>query len=76
MKLITSEMLKVHNEVENTPIEQLRDLWTIRYGNEWVDDTDMDLFYAATTIRLYYADMLDKTTPPTNWNAKYRLKKD
>jgi len=76
MKLITSEMLKVRNEVENIPIEQLRDLWTIRYGNEWVDvlDGDVDLFYTAVCRRLMHAGFMEKHHIPTKMESVYRIK--
>jgi hypothetical protein len=75
-RLITKEHENVYDEVESIPIEQLRDLWIVRYGNAWVADNGMDLFYAATAIRLYYLGKMDKSTPPTSWNAVYRIKEE
>ena len=74
MKRQISEVwVKAYLEVEDVPIQQLVDLWAIKYGSDWVDGTDMEYFYAATAQRLTYMGKIEKIITPTNWNAKYRL---
>jgi hypothetical protein len=36
----------------DVPISQLVDLWTVRFGSRWVQDTELDEFYRITTQRL------------------------
>ena len=36
----------------DVPISQLVDLWTVRYGSKWVDDSELDEFYKVTSQRL------------------------
>lgn len=34
------------------PVSQLVDLWTVRYGSKWVDESDLDEFYKVASRRL------------------------
>jgi hypothetical protein len=36
----------------DTPISQLVDLWTVRYGSKWVNEDELDEFYKITAKRL------------------------
>lgn len=36
----------------DVPISQLVDLWTVRYGSKWVDESDLDEFYKVASRRL------------------------
>ncbi len=36
----------------DVPISQLVDLWTVRYGSKWVDESELDEFYKVASQRL------------------------
>ena len=36
----------------DVPISQLVDLWTVRFGSKWVDESDLDEFYKVASQRL------------------------
>lgn len=36
----------------DVPISQLVDLWTVRFGSKWVDDSELDEFYKVASQRL------------------------
>ena len=36
----------------DVPVSQLIDLWTVRYGSRWVDEGEVDEFYAVAVTRL------------------------
>lgn len=36
----------------DVPVSQLVDLWVVRYGSKWVDESDLDEFYEIAARRL------------------------
>ena len=36
----------------DVPVSQLVDLWTVRFGSKWVDESDLDEFYKVASRRL------------------------
>ena len=77
-KYTTNEIEKMYDEVESIPIAQLRDLWIVKYGNAWVDvsDLDVDLFYTAVCRRLMYAGFMEKHHIPTKMESVFRIKEE
>ena len=49
-----SDTKELNSEAFNVPVERLIDLWTAKFGNEWVDMTDIaiDAFFSGAYKRL------------------------
>lgn len=44
----------------DVPISQLVDLWTVRYGSAWVDESELDEFYSVAATRLSSLNRLER----------------
>lgn len=56
------------------PTQQLVDLWTVKFGNEWVNLEDLDTFYRSIKDKLSLKDLIEQHLIPHSFNAVYRLK--
>ena len=44
----------------NIPTQQLVDLWTVKFGIEWVNEEDLDRFYNSVKDKLLLKDLIEQ----------------
>lgn len=47
-----TQSINLNEGAWDIPISQLVDLWVVRYGNKWVDESELDEFYEVAARRL------------------------
>jgi len=67
-----------HNEILNSeawniPIQQLVDLWVVKFGNKWVSNEEIDQFYYVACNRLLDIGALERHSLPNAFEPVYRL---
>jgi len=63
----------VNSKAWDMPIENLADLWIVRFGNEWVRNEEIDQFYYVVCSRLLDTGLLERHSLPNAFEPVYRL---
>ncbi len=73
IKPLREEDLK--HEAMQAPISSLANMWTVRWGNAWVNEQEFmdDDFWRLTLIRLLGANKLEKHNLINQYHAVYRI---
>lgn len=50
--IVADPPIKLDEGAWDIPVSQLVDLWTVRYGSKWVDESELDEFYKVASQRL------------------------
>lgn len=50
--IVTDPPIKLDEGAWDIPVSQLVDLWIVRYGSKWVDESELDEFYKVASRRL------------------------
>lgn len=72
-KALTEEDLK--HEGMKAPLSALVDMWTVRWGGEWVSETEFqdDDFWRIALVRLTGANKLEKHNLANQYMSVYRI---
>ena len=72
-KVLTEKDLK--NEAMKAPLSALVDMWTVRWGSEWVGETEFqdDDFWRIALVRLTGANKLEKHNLANQYMSVYRI---
>ena len=73
IKTLTERDLK--HEAMKAPLSALVDMWTVRWGGEWVGETEFqeDDFWRIALVRLTGANKLEKHNLATQYASVYRI---
>jgi hypothetical protein len=61
------------SEAWTIPIQQIVDLWTVKFGNQWVSNEELDSFYYVACSRLLDSGALERHSLPNAFEPVYRL---
>lgn len=50
--IVTDPPINLEEGAWDIPVSQLVDLWIVRYGSKWVDESELDEFYKVASRRL------------------------
>ena len=72
-KVLTEKDLK--NDAMKAPLSALVDMWTVRWGSEWVSETEFqeDDFWRIALVRLTGANKLEKHNLANQYMSVYRI---
>jgi hypothetical protein len=72
-KVLTEQDLR-HDGMK-APLSALVDMWTVRWGSEWVDETEFqeDDFWRIALVRLTGANKLEKHNLANQYQSVYRI---
>jgi hypothetical protein len=72
-KVLTEKDLK--NDAMKAPLSALVDMWTVRWGSEWVGETEFqeDDFWRIALVRLTGANKLEKHNLANQYMSVYRI---
>jgi hypothetical protein len=72
-KVLTEKDLK--NDAMKAPLSALVDMWTVRWGSEWVSETEFqeDDFWRIALVRLTGANKLEKHNLANQYTSVYRI---
>jgi hypothetical protein len=72
-KALTEKDLK--NDAMKAPLSALVDMWTVRWGSEWVSETEFqeDDFWRIALVRLTGANKLEKHNLANQYMSVYRI---
>jgi hypothetical protein len=72
-KALTEQDLK--NDAMKAPLSALVDMWTVRWGSEWVSETEFqeDDFWRIALVRLTGANKLEKHNLASQYKSVYRV---
>jgi hypothetical protein len=72
-KVLTEKDLK--NDAMKAPLSALVDMWTVRWGGEWVSETEFqeDDFWRIALVRLTGANKLEKHNLANQYMSVYRI---
>jgi len=72
-KALTEKDLK--NDAMKAPLSALVDMWTVRWGSEWVGEFNFqeDDFWRIALVRLTGANKLEKHTLANQYMSVYRI---
>ena len=65
----------LHNQAMKAPLSALLDMWTVRWGSEWVGETEFqeDDFWRIALVRLTGANKLEKHNLANQYMSVYRI---
>jgi hypothetical protein len=65
----------LHHEAMKAPLSSLANMWTMRWGNDWVGEQEFmdDDFWRLTLIRLLGANKLEKHNLINQYHSVYRI---
>jgi hypothetical protein len=65
----------LHHEAMKAPLSSLANMWTMRWGNDWVSEQEFmdDDFWRLTLIRLLGANKLEKHNLINQYHSVYRI---
>ena len=65
----------LHNQAMKAPLSALVDMWTVRWGSEWVGETEFqeDDFWRIALVRLTGANKLEKHNLANQYMSVYRI---
>jgi hypothetical protein len=72
-KALTEQDLR--HEGMKAPLSALVDMWVVRWGSEWVDETEFkeDDFWRIALVRLTGANKLEKHNLANQYSSVYRI---
>jgi hypothetical protein len=72
-KVLTEQDLK--HDAMKAPLSALVDMWTVRWGSEWVSETEFqeDDFWRIALVRLTGANKLEKHNLANQYTSVYRI---
>jgi hypothetical protein len=72
-KVLTEQDLK--HDAMKAPLSALVDMWTVRWGSEWVSETEFqeDDFWRIALVRLTGANKLEKHNLANQYMSVYRI---
>jgi hypothetical protein len=72
-KALTEQDLK--HDAMKAPLSALVDMWTVRWGSEWVGETEFqeDDFWRIALVRLTGANKLEKHNLANQYSSVYRI---
>ena len=72
-KVLTEKDLK--HDAMKAPLSALVDMWTVRWGSEWVSETEFqeDDFWRIALVRLTGANKLEKHNLANQYMSVYRI---
>jgi hypothetical protein len=72
-KVLTEQDLK--HDAMKAPLSALVDMWTVRWGSEWVSETEFqeDDFWRIALVRLTGANKLEKHNLANQYVSVYRI---
>ena len=65
----------LHHDAMKAPLSSLIDMWTVRWGGEWVNESEFqeDDFWRLALIRLTGANKLEKHNLANQYHSVYRI---
>jgi len=65
----------LHNQAMKAPLSALLEMWTVRWGSEWVSEAEFqeDDFWRIALVRLTGANKLEKHNLANQYTSVYRI---